>query len=71
MNKKIFEKFVTADGSLTSESTSTGLGLAISAELAVLLAGSIGVDSEQGKGSTFWLDIPITLTQDTKSTDET
>ena len=61
---KIFDKFGTADGSLTRESTGSGLGLAISAELAAMLAGSMGVDSELGKGSTFWLDIPITLTKE-------
>jgi two-component system sensor histidine kinase BarA len=60
--EKIFEKFGTADGSLTRQSTGSGLGLAISAELAAMLAGNMGVDSELGKGSTFWLDIPITLT---------
>lgn len=59
--EKIFEKFGTADGSLTRQSTGSGLGLAISAELAAMLAGSMGMDSELGKGSTFWLDIPVTL----------
>ena len=62
--EKIFEKFGTADGSLTRQSTGSGLGLAISDELAAMLAGSMGVDSELGKGSTFWLDIPITLTKE-------
>jgi two-component system sensor histidine kinase BarA len=62
--EKIFEKFGTTDGSLTRQSTGSGLGLAISAELAAMLAGSIGVDSELGKGSTFWLEIPITLTKE-------
>jgi two-component system sensor histidine kinase BarA len=60
--EKIFEKFGTADGSLTRQSTGSGLGLAISAELAAMLAGNMDVDSELGKGSTFWLDIPIILT---------
>lgn len=69
--KKIFEKFGTADGSLTRESTGSGLGLAISAELTAMLAGNMGVDSELGKGSTFWLDIPITLTkEESKSTEK-
>jgi signal transduction histidine kinase len=60
--EKIFEKFRQSDGSITRESTGTGLGLAISKELAAMLAASIGLKSELGRGSTFWLDIPITKT---------
>jgi len=62
--EKIFEKFRQADGSITRESTGSGLGLAISKELADMLAGSIGIESELGKGSTLWLDIPVTLAKD-------
>ncbi len=62
--KKIFEKFRQADGSITRESTGSGLGLAISKELATMLAGSIGLESQPGEGSTFWLDIPVALTTD-------
>jgi signal transduction histidine kinase len=62
--EKIFEKFRQADGSITRESTGSGLGLAISKELASMLAGDIGMKSEPGKGSTFWLDIPVTLSKE-------
>jgi signal transduction histidine kinase len=57
----IFDKFRQVDGSLTRESAGSGLGLAICKELAAMLAGSIGLESEVDKGSTFWLDLPISL----------
>ncbi|MFQ6035306.1 MAG: ATP-binding protein [Sedimentisphaerales bacterium] len=59
--EKIFEKFQQVDGSMTQQSSGSGLGLTISKELATMLAGNIGLESQVGKGSTFWLDIPITL----------
>jgi signal transduction histidine kinase len=62
--EKIFEKFRQLDGSITRESPGSGLGLAISKELAAMLAGSVGFESELGKGSTFWLDIPVTLVKE-------
>ena len=62
--EKIFEKFRQSDGSITRETTGSGLGLTISKELAAMLAGSIGLESELGRGSTFWLDIPITLVKE-------
>jgi len=68
--EKIFEKFRQADGSITRESTGSGLGLAISKELASMLAGDIGMKSEPGKGSTFWLDIPVTITKEKTKTTE-
>jgi len=57
--EKIFEKFRQLDGSITRDSAGTGLGLAICKELASLLAGSVGMESSYGKGSTFWLEIPF------------
>ena len=61
---RIFERFYKVDRSRArdadpGERASAGLGLAIVRHIAEAHGGAVGVESREGRGSTFWIDIPI------------
>ncbi len=57
--ERLFDPFTQADSGTTRTHGGTGLGLSIVKSLVDMMAGNVGVDSELGKGSRFWVDVVL------------
>jgi two-component system sensor histidine kinase RpfC len=56
---RVFERFSQAEETRRKVAGGTGLGLSIVRELAELMGGEVGVESAEGRGSSFWLELPM------------
>jgi signal transduction histidine kinase len=55
----MFDRFAQANGLGSSSAERAGWGLVVSKHLVELMGGTIGIESEPGKGSKFWFSLPI------------
>ena len=58
VQNRLFQKFSQAETNISRRFGGSGLGLAISKQLAEMMKGSVGMESTEGEGSTFWFKLP-------------
>ena len=61
VQEHIFERFIQADTSVTRRYGGTGLGTTIARQLVEMMGGQVGLNSREGEGTTFWIEIPFAL----------
>ncbi|HYV93429.1 MAG TPA: response regulator [Chitinophagales bacterium] len=67
---KVFQSFTQASAEVTRKYGGTGLGLTISKQLVELQGGQITVESEPGKGTTFWFFIPYEIAEESQQAEK-
>ena len=67
----LFQPFVQLHAGESQKGMGTGLGLALCRSLADLMGGAVGVDSDAGRGATFWIEVPFAAADSSPRRDDT